>query len=316
MPNPSSLDQSRLLAMREMRNKYGMERTARHFGIKLSTLGRHLRELKRREKPIPRNAVGRVLVLDIETAPLTAYSWGVGKVYLSHDNIIEEPFILTWAAKWLFDSNVMGDACTPDEARGGDDFRVVSSIWSLIDEADVVIAHNGNRFDIPWLNTRFILHGIKPPRSYQSIDTLAVVKKPLTGFRFPSNRLDYLGKLIRDKGKIETNFNLWKRCKDGEPEALTEMLTYNKEDVVMLEEVYLFLRPWIKSHPNMGLYVEGNGEVCPNCGAGRLDWNGYYDTPAGRFSSFRCVECGAIGRSRYTALTFGKRKGLTVSTAR
>jgi hypothetical protein len=78
---------------------------------------------------------------------------------------------------------------------------------------------------------------------------------------------------------------------------------------VALEELYLKLRPWIKSHPNLGLYVEG--EVCPTCGSDQITWKGKYRTPAGEYKTFRC-ECGAIGRSRHSE----PKKSLQRSVAR
>lgn len=324
MPNPSSLRTDRLLAMKKMLNDRGAQATAQHYGITVSSVFRQQRELKRRLKGTedakkhhrPPKSAAKILVYDIETAPGVYYAWRTGKNFISHHNEIERPFMLGWAAKWLYDSTVLSDICTPEEALEGDDSRVGASIWQLFDQADVVIAHNGDKFDLPWLNSVWILAGMRPPRPFQTIDTYQVVRARKKGFNFASNRLDYLGQLERGRGKIETNYELWKRCKRGEQEALIEMETYNREDVVLLEEVYLWLRPWIRSHPNMGLYGEGDGCVCANCGSDHLDWSGFYDTPAGRYSAYRCVDCGAPGRSRYTALSFAKRKVLTVSNAR
>ena len=308
--------------MKKMLNEQGAEATAKHFGISVNTVFRQQRELRRRAREgfergdKQKKSAAKILVFDIETAPGEYFAWRTGKNFISHQNEIMRPFMLGWAAKWLYDSNVMSDICTPKEAIAGDDSRVGRSIWQLFNEADIVIAHNGDKFDLPWLNSVWILAGIQPPKPYQSIDTYQVVRARKKGFNFASNRLDYLGQLERGRGKIETNYDLWKRCKRGEREALDEMERYNREDVLLLEEVYLWLRPWIRSHPNMGLYGEGDGSVCANCGGEHLDWGGFYDTPAGRYSAYRCVDCGAPGRSRYTALSFAKRKGLTISTAR
>ena len=121
--------------------------------------------------------------------------------------------------------------------------------------------------------------------------------------------------LLLSKGKIETSFDLWKACDRGEKESLNKMMEYNIGDVGLLEEVYYELRPWMKSHPNWGVYVEGYKNICPTCGSGNLDWGGHYVTAAGKYSAFRC-ECGAIGRSRITELDKDVRKELTMSKAR
>lgn len=173
--------------------------------------------------------------------------------------------------------------------------------------------HNCDEFDIKIINTRFVINGFKPPMPFQTIDTFKIAKKH---FRFSSNRLDFLGRLIRRKGKIKTDFDLWKRCLRGEQEALGYMLKYNKEDVLLLEEVYLFLRPWIKSHPNMSIYVDAQESVCPTCGSDKLNWCGSYVTMVSKFEAFRCNVCGAIGRCRTTSLSKEQKKELTASIAR
>ncbi|MBT6047939.1 MAG: hypothetical protein HOG49_14110, partial [Candidatus Scalindua sp.] len=200
----------------------------------------------------------KVLLFDIETTPMEVFVWQLNSKsnnYISHGNIIEDWNILSWSAKWLYDSKVMSDIQTPREAKNRNDKRISQSIWNILDEADIIIAHNGDRFDIKKLNTRFFMNGLNPPSPYQSIDTLRVAKR---SFAFSSNRLDYLGQIMTNKGKLETNFQLWKDCLKGDKSQLDRMLAYNEEDVRLLEEVYVQLRPWVKSHPNMGLNSSGS----------------------------------------------------------
>jgi len=103
----------------------------------------------------------------------------------------------------------------------------------------------------------------------------------------------------------------------GDTKALREMMKYNRQDVVATEELYLKIRPWIKSHPNCALYMESpDSSVCANCGSANLKHNGKYYTPAGRFLAFRCLDCGAICRSRYSDLDRGEREQLLISVAR
>lgn len=235
----------------------------------------------------------KILLFDIETTPMEVYVWGLfGNKYIQHGNVIKDWNVLSWSAKWLFDSEVMSDIQTSSEAKSRDDKRLLGGIWDLINQADVVIAHNGDKFDLKKLNTRFYMNGYLPPSPYQSIDTLKAVKR---NFAFSSNRLDYLGKIMTNKGKISTNFQLWTDCLKGERGALSEMLEYNEEDVRLLEEVYVELRPWIKNHPNVGVYTEG--EVCPSCGSDDINANGgYYTTTVNRYESYRCNSCGSLSR--------------------
>ncbi len=255
----------------------------------------------------------KILIFDLETAPAEVYVFFLGKQRINPANVKKDWSILSWSAKWLFDSEIMSERVTTDEAMNREDERILYGLWNLIDEADIIIAHNCVGFDAKKMNARFILNGFNPPMSYQIVDTLTASRKH---FGHMSHKLDYLNRLFDISRKIETSRGLWDRCVTGDEDALIEMETYNRGDVVALEELYIILRPWIKSHPNMGLYIDSVGNVCGNCGSGNLDWNGFYYTPAGRFQAYRCISCGAVGRSRYSDLTQEERKELTVSVAR
>lgn len=257
----------------------------------------------------------RILIFDIETSPLRSYTWGVWKQNIAPSQMLSDWFMITWAAKWLFEDEVMSDRLTGDEIINEDDKRISKSIWKLLDEADIVIAHNANKFDIKKLNTRFLLNDIEPPMPYQVIDTLEHARKR---FSFVSNRLDYINDRLGIGRKLKTDFELWARCMRGEEDALKEMETYNVQDVAILEETYLKLRPWIRSHPNIGLFIDDDIAVCPNCGSDHLEWGGTpYTTSANRYEAFRCKACSSIGRSsKSIAVETGLPRVTTRSTAR
>lgn len=176
--------------------------------------------------------------------------------------------------------------------------------------ADGYAMHNCN-FDIPKMNARFILHGLNPPTPYRQIDTLTTARKE---FGFSSNKLDALAGYFGIEHKSDTNFNLWVRCLQGEQEALNYMEEYNIKDVVILEEVYKRLRPWMKNHPNLGLYTENEDETCPHCGSTNVADTGTFSyTNVSKFSNVRCLDCGGIARRRISEYPKDKRKQLVVS---
>jgi DNA polymerase elongation subunit (family B) len=259
----------------------------------------------------------KILIFDIETAPLKAwvYQKSVWKANIGSDKVISEWFMLTWSAKWLFEKKVMSDRLTSKEAINEDDKRIVKSLWKLLDEADIVIAHNGDNFDVPNLNTRFLLNDIPPPRLYQQIDTLRVAKKQ---FGFTHNNLDGLAKLFGFAPKEEVHFDLWVACREGEKRALMRMEDYNKRDVTLLEEVYLKLRPWIKGHPNLNLLIDDEDPRCPVCLSEdiHIDNNNYYMTGVSKFPVATCRSCGNSGRTRQSLVSKEKRKNMYVSIAR
>jgi len=257
----------------------------------------------------PKIRLPKVLIFDIETSPLQAYVFqkSVWKGNVGSDQVISEWFMLTWSAKWLFGDQIMTDRLTGKEAKNEDDSRIVKSLWKLFDESDIVIAHNGDSFDVPNMNTRFVVNGLTPPSPYQTIDTKVVAKKQ---FGFTHNSLNGLAKFFGLPEKKETDFELWKKCVEGDEKALAYMQEYNIGDVETLEELYVILRPWIKGHPNLGLYVESTEPVCPNCGSSEVEMleNKFSYTLVAKYPLFRC-KCGAYGRVRksVTSKEVGKK---------
>jgi len=207
----------------------------------------------------------KVLVFDIETAPGTCYYWRRKTTYINKEMVIEKPGrVLTWAAKWLGEEDVMSDSIL---AYGDieDDFKVCESLWHLLDEAGIVIAHNGDRFDIKMINARFLVHGLPPTSPYSSIDTLKIARKY---FGFDSNRLDELGQDLGIGRKMQhEGMSLWIRCLNGDREAFDTMLRYNEQDVLLLEELYLKVRSYHKTHPNVSLIVRTSRSNAPSAAA-------------------------------------------------
>lgn len=250
----------------------------------------------------------KILLFDIETSPMTVFVWGLYKQRINPSNVISDYFVISWSAKWLFSNETLSDVLTSGEAKAGDDARLIKGIWDLLNEADVVIAHNGVQFDIPKLNSRFIINGLTPPLPYKTIDTCTQARKI---FGFSSNKLDFIAKkLDLPISKLHTSFELWVDAIHGNSEALETMRVYNLNDVLVLEDLYVTIRPWIKSHPNLALYVESTEEVCPTCLNAKIDIKGEYATPRGLYKAFRCKKCGAVGRCGQNVLSKEKRKSL------
>lgn len=198
----------------------------------------------------------KILLVDIETSPNLGYTWGVYEQNVIH--ITKEWTILSFAAKWLDNQTVYvyGQNTLPEGV-------MLQKLHALLEEADVVVAHNGDRFDVRKINARFIKLGFKPPKPYKTIDTLKAARRY---FAFNTNRLDDLGKYLNVGEKIKhSGFELWLGCLNGNPQSWKEMLTYNKQDVLLLEKVYLKLRPWITNHPNLNNYSDNPLAACPKC---------------------------------------------------
>lgn len=254
----------------------------------------------------------KILILDIETAPLRAFVFNMWNQNITIDKIISDWYCLCWSAKWLFEENIYSDRLSPEEARSENDCRILLNLKGLLDEADIVVSHNGDKFDLPRINTRFLLNNIPTPTPYQSVDTYKVVRNQ---FSFASNKLDFLATKFGFPNKIETTFELWSRCVDGEEEALIAMERYNKYDVELLENVYLRLRPYIKNHPNVALYMEATERVCPNCGSKHISLEGSYYTNTNKYELYRC-ECGTLSRARLAVTPKKIKENLLINNIR
>lgn len=262
----------------------------------------------RGENQISSSGKTRILVFDIETSPLMGYVWSMWKQNVSSNQLISDWFMLTWSAKWLFNEEIFGDSLTREEVINQDDKRLTKGIWNLLDQADIVIAHNGDKFDLRSLNTRFLYHGFNNPSPYQSIDTLKHARKQL---RVSSNRLDYIGQFFDIGRKLEhTGFDLWSGFLKGDKDSMKLMLDYNKQDVKLLEDVYLKLRPFIKPHPNLSLFIGDNISRCPTCISDQLEPAGEYHTYTNVYEALRCKECGSMSRSRTTLTPLKENKNL------
>ena len=232
----------------------------------------------------------KTLIFDIETSPNLAHVWGKWQ----QDVIAYETEwkLLCYAWKWLGEKEVF--------TAGQDQFdeeTLVLRLHQLFDEADVIVAHNGNSFDIKKSNAKFIEYGLTPPSSYKSIDTKLVAKRY---FMFNSNKLEDLGNILGVGHKMQTGgFALWLGCMSGDKKAWAKMLKYNIQDVVLLEKIYLKLRPWMENHPSVALY-DGRPEACPKCGHKHLQSRGYRYTKVAKYQRFQCTspKCGGWSQAR------------------
>ena len=253
-----------------------------------------------------------VLVFDIEQSKALMRLYDTGKQYVSWKSIEKGKYVTGWAAKWLFDNKMMSMFVTPKEAKKRDERRVVKGIHSLLNKADVVIAHNGDGFDLKELAPRFVKYGLQPCNRYTTVDTL---KKSRQIFRIPSHSLAYLLKYFGlENQKMKRGDT--DAAEDGDAKALKEDEKYCRQDVAGLEELYLLMRPHMKTHPSLSYYLDmfqplSKGDKrCPRCleAISVFKWTKQYRTPAGIvYESCNCPSCGAVIR--------GQKKGSAVTMA-
>lgn len=233
----------------------------------------------------------KTLFLDIETSPTVATVWSLWRQTISINQLLGNSEVLTWVAKWHGDKGTIDGSLMRDGKR-----RMLRRIHRLLAEADAVVTWNGNGFDLKVLNKEFLLLGLAPPAPFKSVDLLQTARKR---FRFTSNKLDYISQQLGLGAKVKhRGHQLWLDCMARKREAFEEMMTYNRQDTILLERVYDHLLPWVANHPNRSL-MEGK-LCCPKCASTKFQRRGYTVTQAGRYARYQCLAdgCGAWFRSQ------------------
>lgn len=255
----------------------------------------------------PTRNLPKILLLDVETIPLRSFTWGTWKQNINPVQLISDWMILCWAAKWLGSEDTISDSVTAEEVKAEDDKRIILNLAEVLEEADIVVYHNGKKFDGPKINTRLLYHGFNPPSPYREIDTLEVARKQ---FAFTSNKLDAINKFLGLSRKIDTNFELWKDCMDGKKSALLQMEVYCAQDVDCLEEAYLKLRPWMKGVANLDTYIDEATPSCTHCDSSKLApvLDKHFYTQSNKYQVYRCQDCGGTSRANKSSKFEFKRQ--------
>lgn len=234
----------------------------------------------------------KVLFIDIETAPILMTSWSMRSPQASAVWIERDTFILMFSYKWSHEKQVK-TVCLPDFPRYKrskyDDKDLCGDLHRLLDEANIIVAHNGDAFDIKKINSRLIVNGFDKPSPFKTIDTLKIAR---AAFKFDSAKLDNIGRYLQEGRKIpNTGAALWRGCVDGDPKSWRTMRNYGKQDTALLERVYHRLRSWAPHHPDMRLYRDSVG--CPTCESTNIQHRGVAVKLTTRRQGFHCQDCGS-----------------------
>lgn len=225
----------------------------------------------------------RILIWDVETSLMQVTTFGLFQDVRSHEAIVTDWHII--CACWKWDDEEYIDSV---RKSGKDNDRYVCvKLRRILEKADILVHHNGDRFDLKKLNARLIYHGLDPLPPIPTVDTLKQARKIA---RFTSNRLDYLGKYLGFGGKVSTPPNLWPAATNGCRKSIDEMVEYCKRDVELLGLVYNKLKPYMTGHPNVNLITDGT-HSCPKCGSSRLQKRGFIFTRVSKKQRYQCLDC-------------------------
>ena len=238
----------------------------------------------------------RMLFYDIENAPILGYVWEAYDANLLHT--VEDWYLLSVSYSWGLDGEVR---FLRKGHKKGDDEALARRVWRLLDEADVVVAHNGDAFDSKKLAVRFLHYGLGPPSPYRQIDTL---KEARRHFKFAKNNLDDLGRFLGVGQKVANQgMATWLGCMANRPDDWAVMEEYGNQDVELLREVYKRLLPYV-GHPgrpspgvNMQQWTGLNTCTKPACGSDQIHKRGRHRTQANVYQTYQCNTCGGYSRA-------------------
>ena len=240
-------------------------------------------------KPQRGSTDSKIIFLDIETAPSLGYVWG--KWEQNVIDFLQNGYLLSYSLKKAGKKGAKTRGL-PDYPKWAesktDDSDLLVELWHDLDEADIVVAHNGDKFDLATINTRFVALGLRPPKPYQTVDTLKIARHK---FNFKSNKLD---DLCRDLGigrkMPHTGAHLWLTCMAGDMKFWSLMKRYNRRDIFLLEELYYKFLPWHTTHPNVNF---GGIEHCLRCGSTNVKQDGCRFTNLRKKDRIHCLDCGS-----------------------
>lgn len=240
--------------------------------------------------------MAKILLYDIEVSREVAEGYTQGYEF-KVVKLVRHQTMMCYAYKWLGEKKIhyvsLHDFKTHRE--------LVQSLHDLQSQADICVAHNGDRFDNKMMNRFYIKEGLDPVPNYKSVDTLKVAR---ANFRFQSNRLnavcEYLDIGVKSKityADIETEF-----LENPNRKVEKLMRIYNEQDVRLLEALYLKLRPFMPNHPAINV-INNDARVCPKCGAkDTMHISKHRYTKTGRYIQYQCIKkhggCGGYSSSR------------------
>lgn len=228
----------------------------------------------------------KILSIDIENSPHLIWSYNLWSknFYTSPDMVVEYSKIMCFAGKWVGENSEPMFYSTYHNGKGG----MLQAFWNLMNEADALLYYNGDRFDRPKINKELLVAGYDPPSPSKGIDLYTVIKRH---FDFPYKRLDQVAKALGLEGKKGSHAANWKLCLQDDPEAWERMKLYNIQDVVLNEQLFNIVKPWIGGSAIPSVAVDNGATMTCRCGSTDLTKEGFRQTLTGKFQRYCCNTC-------------------------
>lgn len=238
----------------------------------------------------------RILVLDIETQRAIVETFSLFRPFIGIDRVIKPTRVLCFAAKWRGEDRMIFKSAWVDDDE--DAYRrMMQSAWDLMNEADIVVTWNGDRFDIQWFESEFVRLGLGRPTPYKSVDLIKTVKRWFKG-GLMSMKLDWSSRMVLKDAKLHHGgTDLWHDIRYGtrdvRRDAQRTMRNYNEHDVRLTERLFEHYLPYLSI--NLALYEKNDDGLmhCTKCNGTDLKRDGvkFRATNAGLYQMWRCKDC-------------------------
>ena len=183
-----------------------------------------------------------ILYIDTEISKSIYYNYGakVPSKYLGVSNLIQEWYMIGWAASYVGNDNVWSQFVTSKQAVNCDDSAIVEKLHALMSATEIIAGHNIDGFDIKKCNTSFIKHGLPPITGKKTIDTLKLARSKLS---LESNCLDYVSEWLGHAGKDDITNDDWIAAMKGNKKTIDKIHKYCIGDVTNGKKVLEDLLP-------------------------------------------------------------------------
>ena len=224
----------------------------------------------------------RILFFDIESTGLNA-TFGT---------------ILCIGYKWLGNPKVhVPTILDYSKSNFLDDRGLVREFAKVYEGADYTVGHYASRFDVPMIQSKLLRYNLPPLAPIPLIDTWRVARDT---FKFHNNRLATIqGFLGLTHEKTPISFDHWLQAAHGNKKALRQVVEHCRLDVLVLEEAFVKLRPWIKNEPSRRLFSDHGS--CISCGSEALQARGFAIAKTRKYQRYQCTSCGKWQRDNKAA---------------
>ncbi len=130
--------------------------------------------------------------------------------------------------------------------RFDDDSKLIEAVRDYMEESFCWVSWYGKMFDVPLLQTRLALHGMKPLERRLHVDLLYYSRKP--NLLLHSSRLDSVAKSFQFKTqKTDLLPDAWMAARSLEKKAMDTIVEHCQADVQVLGEAWDVLSPFVRN---------------------------------------------------------------------